>query len=254
MARQPPPAAGVAGGPRVSSRAIKPPSRLVEAPEDLRLARAGVSGSGGGGTGAGPGTASRQGGGTKRDAGSSQPKPRSRARVHGGGGSSLPSGGGGMYAPAGYLGGEHAGLFNMNRPFAAPFRGAPPLNPLAAPSWSVPPMSAPSARDAASALDAVSSRWSRAAGGAGAGAGAGAGVGVSVGAGAGALPAAAAAGGGFPSGGNGPSTNGFLWEPITVQDESGAPQTLFEGPAVEDGHGADMPLPPTLDLFDLFAM
>ena len=252
MARQPPPPAGVAGGPRVSSRAIKPPSRLVEAPEDLRLARAGVSGSGGGGTGAGPGTASRQGGGTKRDAGSSQPKPRSRARVHGGGGgSSHPSAGGGMYASAGYLGGEHAGLFNMNRPFAAPFRGAPPLNPLAAPSWSVPPMSAPSARDAASALDAVSSRWSRAAGGAGAGAGAGVGVGV----GAGALPAAAAAaGGGFPSGGNGPSTNGFLWEPITVQDASGAPQTLFEGPTVEDGHGADMPLPPTLDLFDLFAM
>ena len=67
-------------------------------------------------------------------------------------------------------------------------------------------------------------------------------------------PPAAAAGGGFPSDGNGPSTNGFLWEPITVQDASGAPQTLFEGPTVEDGHGADMPLPPTLDLFDLFAM
>ena len=176
----------------------------------------------------------------------SVPLPLTRARVHGAR-ASLPSGGGGMYAPAGYLGGEHAGLFNMNRPFAAaPFRSAPPLNPLAAPAWSVPPLSAPSARDAASALDAVSSRWSRAAGGVGAGAGAGMGVGV------GALPPAAADGGGFPSGG--PSTNGFLWEPITVQDESGAPQTLFEGPTVEDGLAADMPLPPTLDLFDLFAM
>ena len=244
MARQPPPPTGAAGGPRVSSRAIKPPSRLVEAPEDLRLARAGQL------PGAGAGAGVRQGGGTKRDSGSSHSKPRSRARVHGGGGgSSHPSAGGGMYASAGYLGGEHAGLFNMNRPFAAPFRGAPPLNPLAASSWSVaPPLSAPSARDAASALDAVSSRWSRAGAGASMGAGAGVGVGAS------ALPPAAAAGGGFPSDGNGPSTNGFLWEPITVQDASGAPQTLFEGPTVEDGHGADMPLPPTLDLFDLFAM
>ena len=139
------PQPGVAGGPRVSSRAIKPPSRLVEAPEDLRLARAAAGGG-------------RQGGGTKRESSSSHSKPRSRARVHGGGPSPSLGPASGMYAPSG-LGGEHAAVFNMNRPFGAPFRGAPALNPLAmpAPSWSsysaapvtaAPPTSAPSARDA----------------------------------------------------------------------------------------------------------
>ena len=47
--------------------------------------------------------------------------------------------------------------------------------------------------------------------------------------------AAGCCGGGLPDG----SANGFLWEAITVQDESGAQQTLFLGPTTD----AEMPLP-----------
>ena len=219
MARQPPPPASAASGlqqPRVSSRAIRPPSRLVEAPEDLRLARVPTLG---GGSKSG-GAASRQAGGAKRD-GHAPSKPSRRARLEGGG--------------------EFAAPPPADAPFAAAFGGAPLAH-----SWSATHFSAPSACNAARALDAVSGRWSRA--------GAGAGPGW--------LPPPAAGGAmergggsGFPGGGGGLSggggltgggASGFLWEAISVQDESGQQQTLFHGP---QDYEANIPLHPSMYMY-----